>query len=72
MRLFLDMSLADTDTNSLIVTGLAWGQNNIGGNSKRSVMTLTQMMIADVGFVYSATAGMASLLNPLSPFPALL
>lgn len=31
MRLFLDMSLADTGTNSLIVTGLAWGQNNIGG-----------------------------------------
>lgn len=44
---------ADTGTDSLIVAGLAWCQNNIG-DSKRSVTTLIQITMAGVGSAYSA------------------
>lgn len=41
-------------TNGLIVTGLAWGQNNVRGDAKRSVTTAIQVMMAAVGGIYSA------------------
>lgn len=41
-------------TNGLIVTGLAWGQNNVRGDAKRSIATVIQVVMAAVGGIYSA------------------
>lgn len=46
--------LGECGTNGLIVTGLAWGQNNVRSDAKRSVTTAIQVMMAAVGGIYSA------------------
>jgi hypothetical protein len=46
--------LGQCGTNGLIVTGLAWGQNNVRGDARRSVVTAIFIMLAGVGGIYSA------------------
>jgi hypothetical protein len=41
-------------TTALIVTSLAWGQNNVFNDGKRSVVTVIQVLFAAVGGIYSA------------------
>ncbi|KAJ9500185.1 hypothetical protein H2202_004576 [Exophiala xenobiotica] len=51
---YIGSFLGECGTNGLIVTGLAWGQNNVRGDAKRSVATAIQVMMAAVGGIYSA------------------
>ncbi|KAJ9616542.1 hypothetical protein H2200_000261 [Cladophialophora chaetospira] len=59
---FLDQStpryvgafLGEAGTNGVIVTGMAWCQNNIRSDEKRSVGTAIQIIVAGIGGVYSA------------------
>lgn len=46
--------LGAASSNSLIVSGLAWGQNNVRGDARRSVVTAIFVMLAGVGGIYSA------------------
>lgn len=46
--------LGEAGTNGVIVTGMAWCQNNIRSDVKRGVATAIQVMVAGVGGVYSA------------------
>jgi MFS family permease len=52
---YIGAFLGDAGMYSLIVTGLAWGQNNVKGDAKRSVASAIQIMMAGVGGIYSAT-----------------
>ncbi|KAL6251828.1 hypothetical protein RBB50_002038 [Rhinocladiella similis] len=51
---YIGSFLGECGTNGLIVTGLAWGQNNVRSDAKRSVATAIQVMMAAVGGIYSA------------------
>ena len=51
---YIGSFLGQCGTNGLIVTGLAWGQNNVRGDARRSVVTAIFVMLAGVGGIYSA------------------
>lgn len=40
--------------NCLIATNLAWAQNNVRDDAKRSVVTVIQISVASIGGVYSS------------------
>jgi cyanate permease len=69
---YIGSFLGECGTNGLIVTGLAWGQNNVRGDAKRSVATAIQVMMAAVGGIYSAlvfrqqVSSLQALLKPSS------
>ena len=46
--------LGEAGTNGVIVTGMAWCQNNIRGDAKRAVGTGIQIIVAGIDGVYSA------------------
>jgi hypothetical protein len=39
---------------ALISSALAWGQNNVRLDAKRSVLTVTQVVCAAIGGIYSS------------------
>jgi cyanate permease len=51
---YIGTFLGEAGTTALIVTSLAWGQNNIRSDSRRSVVTVIQVVGAAVGGIYSA------------------
>lgn len=46
--------LGEAGTTALIVTSLAWGQNNIRDDARRNVVTVIQIIFAAIGGIYSA------------------
>lgn len=40
--------------NCLISTNLAWAQNNVRDDAKRSVVTVIQISVASIGGIYSS------------------
>lgn len=46
--------LGQAGANALVITSLAWGQNNVRSDAKRSVATAIQVMMASIGGIYSA------------------
>lgn len=51
---YLGAFLGQAGANALVITSLAWGQNNVRSDAKRSVTTAIQVMMASVGGIYSA------------------
>lgn len=51
---YIGTFLGQCGGNGLIVTGLAWGQNNVRADARRSVVTAIFVMLAGVGGIYSA------------------
>jgi hypothetical protein len=51
---YIGTFLGQCGGNGLIVTGLAWGQNNVRADARRSVVTAIFVMMAGVGGIYSA------------------
>ncbi|KAL7915712.1 major facilitator superfamily domain-containing protein [Trichoderma velutinum] len=47
--------LGQAASNTLVVTGLAWGQNNVRGDAKRAVTTAIQVTLSAIGGIYSST-----------------
>lgn len=46
--------LGEAGTTALIVTNLAWGQNNVRDDARRNVVTVVQIIFAAIGGIYSA------------------
>lgn len=51
---YIGTFLGEAGTTALIVTSLAWGQNNIRDDARRNVVTVVQIVNAAVGGIYSA------------------
>jgi MFS family permease len=51
---YIGAFLGEGGTNGVIVTGMAWCQNNMRSDEKRSVGTALQVIVAGIGGVYSA------------------
>lgn len=47
--------LGQAASNTLVVTGVAWGQNNVRGDAKRAVATAIQVTVSAIGGIYSST-----------------
>ncbi|KAK5452845.1 hypothetical protein LTS15_006993 [Exophiala xenobiotica] len=51
---YIGAFLGQAGSNALVITSLAWGQNNVRSDAKRSVTTAIQVMMASIGGIYSA------------------
>ncbi|KAJ2984306.1 hypothetical protein NQ176_g47 [Zarea fungicola] len=53
--LYVGAFLGQAASNTLVVTGVAWGQNNVRGDAKRAVATAIQVTVSAIGGIYSST-----------------
>lgn len=51
---YIGTFLGEAGTNTIITTTLAWGQNQVVDDAKRSVVTVIQVFGAAIGGIYSA------------------
>ncbi|TPX16264.1 uncharacterized protein E0L32_003913 [Thyridium curvatum] len=47
--------LGQAASNTIVVTGIAWGQNNVRQDQKRAVVTAVQITLSAIGGIYSST-----------------
>lgn len=51
---YMGTFLGQAASNSLVVTGLAWGRNNVRGDAKLAVTTALQITLSAIGGIYSS------------------